>query len=59
MWGSDYTRCAAQHSYAESVAFFRSTDEVSAADKELMFSVTLRRLLRWPRVTPAEAARVS
>ena len=49
MWGSDYTRCAGMHTYSESVNFLRYSDEVSAADKELMFGGTLRRLFRWEK----------
>lgn len=48
MWGSDFTRCAPLHNYRESVDFLRLTDEVSASEKEALFSGTLRRWLHWP-----------
>jgi hypothetical protein len=48
MWGSDNTRTGTLHTYAEAVNFLRYTHEVSESDKEMMFSTTIRRLLRWP-----------
>ncbi len=50
MWGSDYTRTAALHTYSEAVNFLKDTNELSNSDKEQMFSGTIRRVLRWPSV---------
>lgn len=47
MWGSDFTRCKPLHTYREAVDFLLLTDEVSAADKETLFSGSIRRWLRW------------
>jgi predicted TIM-barrel fold metal-dependent hydrolase len=60
MWGSDYTRMRAAPRdtkrgpkkdwyglYSESVDFLRYSAEASQADKEKIFSGTIRRLLRW------------
>lgn len=63
MWGSDMTRLRMTpgttdrgprevwaSSYADCVGYLRDTDELSAADKEMIFSGTIRRILKWPRV---------
>lgn len=49
MWGADFPRCKGLHSLAEGVNYLRYTDELSERDKELIFGVTLRRIMRWPR----------
>lgn len=62
MWGSDFVRMRfAPRSvkrgvrkewygiYSNSVNFLRDTNEFSQADKEQMFSGTIRRLLNWPK----------
>jgi L-fuconolactonase len=49
MWGSDFRRLRTLHSYGEVVDFLKLTDEVSAADKKLMFSESLRNWMSWPR----------
>jgi L-fuconolactonase len=56
MWGSDFTRCASLHSYRESVDFLLQTDEVSASEKEALFSGTIRRWLDWPTPVPGAGA---
>jgi predicted TIM-barrel fold metal-dependent hydrolase len=48
MWGSDWTFNRAIFSCAEWIHFFRDTTEISEADKEQIFSGTLRRVYRWP-----------
>lgn len=50
MWGTGSTRV---HTFADSVAYMRHTDEISEAEKELVMGKTLRRILRWDR--PAAA----
>ena len=49
MWGADYPRPKGLHTYAEAVNYLRYTTELSERDKELIFGVTLRRIMRWPR----------
>lgn len=49
MWGGDFPRCKGLHSYAEAVGYLKYTNELSRRDKELLFGVTLRRIMRWPR----------
>jgi L-fuconolactonase len=64
MWGSDFTRLRMGSGttdrgpreewgglYSEVVHFLRDTDELSEEDKTMIFSGTLRRLLRWPGAT--------
>jgi L-fuconolactonase len=48
MWGSDFTRCAPHHSYADALFYLLHTEEISAAEKEAILGRTARRLLRWP-----------
>lgn len=48
MWGSDFTRCKPLHTYREAVDFLQLTSEVSASDKEMLFSGTIRKWLGWP-----------
>jgi predicted TIM-barrel fold metal-dependent hydrolase len=47
MWGSDFRRLRELHAYRELVDFLLLTDEVSEADKRLMFGESLRRWVRW------------
>ena len=49
MWGADFPRCKGLHTFAEAVNYLRYTTELSERDKELIFGVTLRRIMRWPR----------
>jgi hypothetical protein len=49
MWGSDWTRALPVVSYRDQVRFITGTNELSAADKELIMGQSLRRQLRWPR----------
>jgi L-fuconolactonase len=49
MWGSDNTRTAALHTYADALGYIRDSDELSAADRERILGGTLRRLFRWER----------
>jgi predicted TIM-barrel fold metal-dependent hydrolase len=62
MWASDMTRLRMMpgttdrgprdvwaSNYADCVGYLKHTDEVSAADKEMIFGGTIRRILRWPR----------
>ena len=63
MWGSDFTRLRwipvegglapreQWHYYSDAVGYLRDTTELSPADKELIFGGTLRRVLRWPRLS--------
>jgi L-fuconolactonase len=64
MWGSDFTRCRMTPGtlkrgpradwsalYSDSVDHVRDTDQLSAGDKEKIFSGTIRRLLRWPKAS--------
>jgi hypothetical protein len=46
MWGSDYTRVAELHTYAEAANFMRLTDEISEEDKRAMFAENIQRWLR-------------
>lgn len=57
MWGSDFTRCKPLHTYREAVDFLLFTSEVSEAEKEMLFSGSIRRWLGWPppQAAPAEA----
>jgi predicted TIM-barrel fold metal-dependent hydrolase len=61
MWGTDFTRMRwipgqgselAPRSkwklYSDCLNYLRDTTELSASDKEKMFSTTIRRVLRWP-----------
>lgn len=48
MWGSDFTRCAGLHDYREAVDFLALTDEVGDAEKEQLFSGTIRSWLDLP-----------
>ena len=48
LWGSDFTRCAPDHSYAEALFYILHTDQLSAAEKEAILGRTARRVLRWP-----------
>jgi L-fuconolactonase len=61
MWGTDFTRLRwvpvvgglaprdQWHLYSDSVNYLRDTTELSQADKEQLFSGTIRRVLRWPK----------
>lgn len=49
LWGADFPRCKGLHTYAEGVNYLLYTTELSDRDKELIFGVTLRRIMRWPR----------
>src|SRR5262249_4195352 len=53
MWGSDYTRVAALHSYREAVDFIALTDQVTEEERVEIAGGTLRRVLNWP--APNEA----
>jgi len=65
MWGSDFTRMrwipvtgglAPREQwklYSDCLNYLRDTDELSAADKELILGGTIRRVLRWPRPGPS------
>lgn len=48
MWGSDFTRNRGVFHYAEWVHFWRDTTELGDAEKEQIFSLTLRRVYGWP-----------
>jgi L-fuconolactonase len=48
MWGSDFTRCAPNHSYADALFYILHTDEIGGPEKEAILGLTARRLLRWP-----------
>lgn len=52
MWGSDHTRTAPLHSYAEAVDYVRETGELSAFEKEAILAGTLRRVFGWDRPQP-------
>jgi predicted TIM-barrel fold metal-dependent hydrolase len=41
-----------QHSYAESLALIRDTDQLSYGDKEMLLGGSIRRILDWPKPTP-------
>jgi predicted TIM-barrel fold metal-dependent hydrolase len=61
MWGTDFTRLRSRpvsgdlapredwHLYSDSVNYLRDTTELSASDKEKIFGLTIRRVLRWPK----------
>jgi predicted TIM-barrel fold metal-dependent hydrolase len=61
MWGTDFTRMrwlpgstelaprSQWRSYSDCLTYLRDTNELSAADKEKVFSTTIRRVLRWPK----------
>ena len=48
-WGADHTRVKGFHTYSEAVNYIRYSNELSDHDKELIFGLNLRRILRWPR----------
>jgi predicted TIM-barrel fold metal-dependent hydrolase len=63
IWGSDFTRLRMGWGsleqgprdkwaglYSENVHFLLDTSELSRSDKEKIFGLTLRRVLRWPKV---------
>ena len=67
MWGSDFTRLRMGWGsleqgprdkwaglYGENVHFLLDTTELSRSDKEKIFGLTMRRVLRWPRLASAE-----
>lgn len=70
MWGSDYTRLRMAHGaidregprqewgglYAENLHFLLDSTELSQGDKEKMFALTARRLLRWPKPAASHRA---
>jgi L-fuconolactonase len=47
MWGSDFTRVAGSHTYEEAVDYIRETDELSSAEKEMLFAGTARQIVEW------------
>jgi L-fuconolactonase len=47
MWGSDYTRCAPLHSYADAVGYLRHSDRLSADEKTDLMSGTVQRIFSW------------
>jgi L-fuconolactonase len=48
MWGSDATRTAVLHSYADAVAFVRDRVELDVETKAAVMGTTLRRVFGWP-----------
>jgi hypothetical protein len=44
----DWPDYPGKHTYGESVEWLRTTDRLSADDKERIFGRSLRRILRWP-----------
>jgi L-fuconolactonase len=55
MWGADFHRVGPLCSYGDMVNFLRLTPEVSEADKEKMFSTTLRSWIGWEDAIGREA----
>ena len=66
MWGTDFTRLRMGKGtldqaprdqwaglYSENVHFLRDTTELSQGDKEKIFALNIRRVLRWPKQPPA------
>jgi hypothetical protein len=49
MWGTDITRVAGLHSYAEAVGAMLSAEELSPSELALVMGGALRRVLRWPK----------
>jgi L-fuconolactonase len=47
MWGSDFTRVAGSHTYAEAVGYIRETNELTSAEKDMLFAGTTRRVVDW------------
>jgi L-fuconolactonase len=48
IWGSDFTRCAPLHSYAESIQFVRESSIVSEVDKVAMLRTSMQEWFKWP-----------
>jgi predicted TIM-barrel fold metal-dependent hydrolase len=47
MWGTDWTRATALVSYADAVEAFRTTDRLSAGDRDALMGGTLSRIFGW------------
>lgn len=58
MWGSDFTRTAALHSYRDATAYLREIPAFSEVELEALYGKTLRKIFRWSdnRATPLGAA---
>jgi L-fuconolactonase len=52
MWGTDWTRAVGLLTYREGVEAFRSTDRLSASDREKLMGGSLMRVYKW---SPAKA----
>jgi L-fuconolactonase len=48
MWGSDFTRVAPVHCYADAVYYIRYASELSDSERREIMGGTARQLLRWP-----------
>ena len=57
MWGSDFTRVRALHSYREAIDFLLYHDGLSQSDKEMMFAGALREWVKWPENTFVDTSR--
>jgi L-fuconolactonase len=51
MWGSDYTRCAPDHTYAAAVEWLRRTTELSESEKSDLMGGNLARIFDWQPAT--------
>ena len=47
MWGTDWTRAVELLTYAQGVDAFRTTDRLSAGDKEALMGGTLTKIYKW------------
>jgi len=48
LWGSDFTRTAPHHTYAEALGYLRELDGLTPAELDLLLGGSLQRLLGWP-----------
>jgi L-fuconolactonase len=51
IWGSDFTRCAPLHTYAESLEFVTQSQILSESDKDAVLSKSMQEWFKWPPTT--------
>jgi predicted TIM-barrel fold metal-dependent hydrolase len=49
MWGSDFTRTAAHHTYGEAIGYIKDSGELTPVEKRALLGANLRRIFDWPR----------
>jgi L-fuconolactonase len=53
MWGSDYTRCSALHSYWDGTHYLAEVDGLTQEDLTKIYGANLRRIYRWDEHVPS------